>query len=182
VAFFNALGIPDNNLMIHTDPTTSPAEFQRQAVEDRVDSLRATVIPTVCPMALRGFFGTGPRQTKPLDGMFSKLRMRPDQGLLQLGVQYAAVIRISTPIPVPPRRLRLRLVITLRFSVSPWGGGRGGGGGGGAGSGGGVSRDAACRGDLDDHGITQGGSELWTCKPCGSLPPFGALNSRSPVI
>ena len=44
VAFFTALGIPDNNILGTDDPGHRPAEFQGQAVQRRLEQLR--VVPS----------------------------------------------------------------------------------------------------------------------------------------
>ncbi len=80
IAFFTALGIPDNDIFGTNIRAIVPEEFQRQAIERRLEQLR--VLPSDgLADGVTWIFGTGPRQTIPLDGMFSKQNPE-DQKLL----------------------------------------------------------------------------------------------------
>jgi hypothetical protein len=74
-----------------TRPRSRARPFVGSVMRDRIFSsvdlpapLRP-MIPTISPCLADGatwIFGTGPRQTKPLDGMFNKFTNMEDQGLL----------------------------------------------------------------------------------------------------
>ena len=80
VAFFTALGIPDK-LLRHGHPRHHPAEFPRKQSRDAWSSC-GSCHPDGLADGVTWIFGTGPRQTKPLDGMFNKFTNMEDQGLL----------------------------------------------------------------------------------------------------
>ena len=80
VAFFTALGIPDNNL--GTDiRDIIPRNFRGKQSRDAWSSC-GSCHPDGLADGVTWIFGTGPRQTKPLDGMFNKFTNMEDQGLL----------------------------------------------------------------------------------------------------
>ena len=101
LAFFTALGIPDNDIFGTADPRLRPAEFQGQAVERRLEQLR--VLPSgragrwrnldlSAPGRARRYRWTGcsPNRTR-------KIRA------CSTGAPCAAATPTSTPTPAPPR-------------------------------------------------------------------------------
>jgi YVTN family beta-propeller protein len=81
VAFFTALGIPDNNLSGIPIRNIIPRNFKGKQSKDGWSSC-GSCHPDGLADRVTWIFGTGPRQTKPLDGMFNKLTNVSDQGLL----------------------------------------------------------------------------------------------------
>src|SRR5262247_484487 len=81
LAFFTALGIPDNNLSGLPIRDIIPREFKGKQSKDGWSSC-GSCHPDGLSDRVTWIFGTGPRQTKPLDGMFNKLTNVSDQGLL----------------------------------------------------------------------------------------------------
>src|SRR5262245_12181593 len=81
VAFFTALGIPDNNLSGIPIRDIIPREFKGKQSKDGWSSC-GSCHPDGLSDRVTWIFGTGPRQTKPLDGTFNKLTNVSDQGLL----------------------------------------------------------------------------------------------------
>ena len=80
VAFFTALGIPDNNLNMDIRDII-PRNFRGKQSRDAWSSC-GSCHPDGLADGVTWIFGTGPRQTKPLDGMFNKFTNMEDQGLL----------------------------------------------------------------------------------------------------
>lgn len=80
VAFFTALGIPDNGIFDMPIRDIIPANFRGKQSKDAWSSC-GSCHPDGLADGVTWFFGTGPRQTKPLDGMFAKDNPA-DQGLL----------------------------------------------------------------------------------------------------
>jgi YVTN family beta-propeller protein len=80
LAFFTALGIPDNNIFGTPIRDFVPRNFKGKQSKDGWSSC-GSCHPDGLADGVTWFFGTGPRQTKPLDGMFSKQNPE-DQGLL----------------------------------------------------------------------------------------------------
>jgi len=81
VAFFTALGIPDNNFLGTPIRDIIPRNFRGKQSRDAWSSC-GSCHPDGLADGVTWIFGTGPRQTKPLDGMFNKLTNMEDQGLL----------------------------------------------------------------------------------------------------
>jgi mono/diheme cytochrome c family protein len=81
IAFFTALGIPDNGLKDKPIREIIPREFKGKQSKDAWSSCASCHLDGLTD-GVTWIFGTGPRQTKPLDGMFSKLTNMDDQGLL----------------------------------------------------------------------------------------------------
>jgi len=81
VAFFTALGIPDNGLSGIPIRDIVPRNFKGKQSKDGWSSC-GSCHPDGLSDRVTWIFGTGPRQTKPLDGMFNKLTNVSDQGLL----------------------------------------------------------------------------------------------------
>jgi len=81
VAFFTALGIPDNNLSGVPIRNIIPRNFKGKQSKDGWSSC-GSCHPDGLSDRVTWIFGTGPRQTKPLDGMFNKLTNVSDQALL----------------------------------------------------------------------------------------------------
>ena len=81
LAFFTALGIPDNNLSGMPIRSIIPRNFKGKQSKDGWSSC-GSCHPDGLSDRVTWIFGTGPRQTKPLDGMFNKLTNVSDQGLL----------------------------------------------------------------------------------------------------
>jgi YVTN family beta-propeller protein len=80
VAFFTALGIADNGIFDTPIRDIIPANFRGKQSKDAWSSC-GSCHPDGLADGVTWFFGTGPRQTKPLDGMFAK-DSPSDQGLL----------------------------------------------------------------------------------------------------
>ena len=81
LAFFTALGIPDNDIFGTPIRNIVPRNFRGKMSKDAWSSC-GSCHPDGLADGVTWIFGTGPRQTKPLDGMFSKLTNMEDQGLL----------------------------------------------------------------------------------------------------
>jgi YVTN family beta-propeller protein len=81
LAFFTALGIPDNNLSGMEIRKIIPRNFRGKQSKDGWSSC-GSCHPDGLSDRVTWIFGTGPRQTKPLDGTFNKLTNVSDQGLL----------------------------------------------------------------------------------------------------
>jgi mono/diheme cytochrome c family protein len=81
VAFFTALGIPDNGIFGTDIRKIIPRDFRGKQSKDAWSSC-GSCHPDGLADGVTWFFGTGPRQTKPLDGMFNKGTNMEDQGLL----------------------------------------------------------------------------------------------------
>jgi len=81
VAFFTALGIPDNNIFGTPIRNIVPRNFKGKQSKDAWSSC-GSCHPDGLADGVTWIFGTGPRQTKPLDGMFNKGTNMEDQGLL----------------------------------------------------------------------------------------------------
>jgi YVTN family beta-propeller protein len=81
VAFFTALGIPDNNISNTPIRDIIPRNFKGKQSKDAWSSC-GSCHPDGLADGVTWIFGTGPRQTKPLDGMFNKTTNVSDQGLL----------------------------------------------------------------------------------------------------
>ena len=71
VAFFTALGIPDNGFQGTPIRNIIPRDFKGKASKDAWSSCGSCHLDGLTD-GVTHIFGTGPRQTKPLDGMFSK--------------------------------------------------------------------------------------------------------------
>jgi YVTN family beta-propeller protein len=71
LAFFTALGIPDNNIFSTPIRDFVPRDFRGKMSRDAWSSC-GSCHPDGLADGVTWFFGTGPRQTLPLDGMFSK--------------------------------------------------------------------------------------------------------------
>jgi YVTN family beta-propeller protein len=80
LAFFTALGIPDNNFFDTDIRDIVPLTFRGKQSLDGWSSC-GSCHPDGLADGVTWFFGTGPRQTKPLDGMFAKDNP-DDQGIL----------------------------------------------------------------------------------------------------
>jgi YVTN family beta-propeller protein len=81
LAFFTALGIPDNDLFDTPIRDFIPRNFKGKQSKDAWSSC-GSCHPDGLADGVTWIFGTGPRQTKPLDGMFNKFTNMSDQGLL----------------------------------------------------------------------------------------------------
>src|SRR5215831_2426989 len=81
LAFFTALGVPDNNLSGMAIRDIIPRNFKGKQSKDGWSSC-GSCHPDGLSDRVTWIFGTGPRQTKPLDGMFNKLTNVSDRGLL----------------------------------------------------------------------------------------------------
>ena len=81
VAFFTALGIPDNDIFGTPIRNIIPRNFKGKQSKDAWSSC-GSCHPDGLADGVTWIFGTGPRQTKPLDGMFNKGTNMADQGLL----------------------------------------------------------------------------------------------------
>jgi hypothetical protein len=71
LAFFTALGIPDNGFQGTDIRNIIPRNFKGKASKDAWSSC-ASCHSDGLSDGVTWIFGTGPRRTKPLDGMFSK--------------------------------------------------------------------------------------------------------------
>jgi YVTN family beta-propeller protein len=80
LAFFTALGIPDNDIFGTPIREFVPRNFKGKMSKDGWSSC-GSCHPDGLADGVTWTFGTGPRQTKPLDGMFSK-QNPDDQDLL----------------------------------------------------------------------------------------------------
>jgi len=81
VAFFTALGIPDNDIFGTDIRNIIPRNFKGKQSKDAWSSC-GSCHPDGLADGVTWIFGTGPRQTKPLDGMFNKFTNMEDQDLL----------------------------------------------------------------------------------------------------
>jgi len=81
VAFFTALGIPDNDSFGTPIRNIVPRNFKGKQSKDAWSSC-GSCHPDGLADGVTWIFGTGPRQTKPLDGTFNKFTNMEDQGLL----------------------------------------------------------------------------------------------------
>jgi hypothetical protein len=81
LAFFTALGIPDNDLFGTPIRDFIPRNFKGKQSKDAWSSC-GSCHPDGLADGVSWFFGTGVRQTKPLDGMFNKFTNMEDQGML----------------------------------------------------------------------------------------------------
>jgi DNA-binding beta-propeller fold protein YncE len=81
VAFFTALGVPDNGIFSTPIRDIIPRNFRGKQSQDAWSSC-GSCHPDGLADGATWIFGTGPRQTKPLDGMFNKGTNMEDQGLL----------------------------------------------------------------------------------------------------
>jgi YVTN family beta-propeller protein len=81
VAFFTALGIPDNDIFGTPIRDIIPRNFKGKQSKDGWSSC-GSCHPDGLSDRVTWIFGTGPRQTKPLDGTFNKFTNVSDQGLL----------------------------------------------------------------------------------------------------
>jgi YVTN family beta-propeller protein len=81
LAFFTALGIPDNDLFGTPIRDFVPRNFRGKQSQDAWSSC-GSCHPDGLADGATWIFGTGPRQTKPLDGTFNKFTNMADQGLL----------------------------------------------------------------------------------------------------
>jgi YVTN family beta-propeller protein len=81
VAFFTALGIPDNDIIGTPIRDIIPRNFKGKQSKDGWSSC-GSCHPDGLADRVTWIFGTGPRQTKPLDGTFNKFTNVSDQGLL----------------------------------------------------------------------------------------------------
>ena len=80
IAFFTALGIPDNGIFDTPIRDFDPLSFRGKQSKDAWSSC-GSCHPDGLADGVTWSFGTGPRQTKPLDGMFAKDK-NLDQGIL----------------------------------------------------------------------------------------------------
>src|ERR1044071_10042202 len=71
LAFFTALGIPDNDVFGTPIRDFVPRNFRGKQSKDAWSSC-GSCHPDGLADGVTWIFGTGPRQTKPLDGMFNK--------------------------------------------------------------------------------------------------------------
>ena len=81
LAFFTALGIPDNDIFGTPIRNIIPRNFKGKQSKDAWSSC-GSCHPDGLADGVTWIFGTGPRQTKPLDGTFNKFTNVSDQGLL----------------------------------------------------------------------------------------------------
>jgi YVTN family beta-propeller protein len=81
LAFFTALGIPDNKIFGTPIRDFVPKNFRGKQSLDAWSSC-GSCHPDGLADGVTWSFGTGPRQTKPLDGMFNKGTNMEDQGML----------------------------------------------------------------------------------------------------
>lgn len=81
VAFFTALGVPDNGIFSMPIRSIVPRNFKGKMSKDAWSSC-GSCHPDGLADGVTWSFGTGPRQTKPLDGMFNKGTNMSDQGIL----------------------------------------------------------------------------------------------------
>jgi YVTN family beta-propeller protein len=81
IAFFTALGIPDNGIFDTEIRGIIPRNFKGKQSKDAWSSC-GSCHPDGLADGVTWIFGTGPRQTKPLDGMFNKFTNMSDAALL----------------------------------------------------------------------------------------------------
>jgi mono/diheme cytochrome c family protein len=81
LAFFTALGIPDDGIFGMDIRDIVPRNFKGKMSKDAWSSC-GSCHPDGLADGVTWIFGTGPRQTKPLDRMFNKGTNMSDQGLL----------------------------------------------------------------------------------------------------
>ena len=106
IAFFTALGIPDNDIFGTPLRNIIPRNFKGKASKDAWSSC-GSCHPDGLADGVTWIFGTGPRQTKPLDGMFNKSPTgRP--GPAQLEFHTRQQHRLQQQLPCHPGGLRLR--------------------------------------------------------------------------
>jgi YVTN family beta-propeller protein len=178
LAFFTALGIPDNNIFGTPIRDFVPKQFRGKQSQDAWSSC-GSCHPDGLADGATWFFATGPRQTKPLDGTFNKGTNMEDQGLLnwnavrgsntdfnsnsratQFGCGFASVAFTGDKVTDPPNPCTNNNMLT---PVNP---------------------------AVYDHGITQGGSEaldaqtLWIFAAVRALkqPKTGNLAAGAAVF
>jgi mono/diheme cytochrome c family protein len=162
VAFFTALGIPDNNLLNTPIRNIIPRNFKGKQSKDAWSSC-GSCHPDGLADGVTWIFGTGPRQTKPLDGMFSKLTNSADQGLLN----WSSIRGSNTDFNANSRATQ-----------------------GGCGFASDVTAPGQCfamgantppNPAIYDHGITQGGSEALDLQTLWIFAAVRALNQPQPA-
>jgi len=162
VAFFTALGIPDNNLFGTPIRNLIPRNFKGKQSKDAWSSC-GSCHPDGLADGVTWIFGTGPRQTKPLDGMFNKFTNVSDQGLLN----WSAIRGSNTDFNANSRGVQ-----------------------GGCGFASDITAPGQCFAmgsstpanlAIYDHGITQGGSEALDAQTLWIFAAVRALNQPRPI-
>jgi YVTN family beta-propeller protein len=162
LAFFTALGIPDNNIFGTPIRNIVPRNFRGKASRDAWSSC-GSCHPDGLADGVTWIFGAGPRQTKPLDGTFNKFTNMEDQGLLN----WSAIRGSNTDFNANSRGVQ-----------------------GGCGFASDVFDPGQCftkgattlaNPAIYDHGITQGGSEALDAQTLWIFAAVRALNQPQPA-
>jgi DNA-binding beta-propeller fold protein YncE len=160
VAFFTALGIPDNNIFGTDIRDIVPRNFKGKQSKDAWSSC-GSCHPDGLADGVTWIFGTGPRQTKPLDGTFNK-DTQDDKALLN----WSAIRGSNTDFNANSRGVQ-----------------------GGCGFASDAFDPGQCfaKGNMTtanpaiyDHGITQGGSEALDAQTLWIFAAVRALNQPQP--
>jgi YVTN family beta-propeller protein len=161
LAFFTALGIPDNDIFGTDIRDIIPRNFKGKMSKDAWSSC-GSCHPDGLADGATWFFGTGVRQTKPLDGMFNKGTNLSDQGLLN----WSAVRGSNTDFNANSRNTQFG----CGFASDDFDPGQ-----------------CFAKGNttlanpaIYDHGITQGGSEALDAQTLWIFAAVRALNQPQP--
>ena len=159
LAFFTALGIPDNDIFGTAIRDIVPRNFRGKQSKNAWSSC-GSCHPDGLADGVTWFFGTGPRQTKPLDGMFNKVTNLDDQGLLN----WSAVRGSNTDFNANSRATQGGCGFASddfdrRAMSSPR-----------------VARNRSANPAIYDHGITQGASDALDAQTLWIFAAVRALN------
>jgi YVTN family beta-propeller protein len=163
VAFFTALGIPDNDIFGTPIRDIIPRNFKGKQSKDGWSSC-GSCHPDGLSDRVTWIFGTGPRQTKPLDGTFNKFTNVSDQGLLN----WSAIRGSNTDFNANSRGVQGGCGFASdRFSAP----------------GDCFAMGAMTRANpaIYDHGITQGGSDALDAQTLWIFAAVRALNQPRPI-
>jgi hypothetical protein len=168
IAFFTALGVPDNNFLDTPVRDIVPLKFRGKMSKDAWSSC-GSCHPDGLADGVTWFFGTGPRQTIPLDGMFAKDTNMNDQRLLN----WSAVRGSNHDFNANSRVTQGGCGFASAEFVDPP-----------------VDPPAECTGPnpqgtpanpaIYDHGITQGGSDALDVQTLWIFLAVRPLNQRQP--
>jgi YVTN family beta-propeller protein len=171
LAFFTALGIPDNNLFGTPIRDFIPKQFRGKQSRDAWSSC-GSCHPDGLADGVTWIFGTGPRQTIPLDGTFNKFTNMEDQRLLN----WSAIRGSNTDFNNNSRGVQGGCGFASVVAT------------------GGIDPPAQCNSQnpatppqltpanpaIYDHGITQGGSDALDAQTLWIFAAVRALNQPKP--
>jgi hypothetical protein len=162
LAFFTALGIPDNNIFGTPIRNIIPRNSKGKQSKDAWSSC-GSCHPDGLSDRVTWIFGTGPRQTKPLDGMFNKFTNVSDQSLLN----WSAIRGSDTDFNANSRAVQGGCGFASDFTAP----------------GQCFAMGAMTPANLAiyDHGITQGGSDALDAQTLWIFAAVRALNQPQPT-